>query len=159
MTVNNMHMYSEIKSHSTGSDVVYAGFWIRVIATTVDSILIALITVPLLVKLYGTEYLTFDNYVIGGWDVIISWILPAVAVVIFWFYRSATPGKMLVNIKIVDARTGGKPSTVQLITRYFAYVVAMLPLLLGVIWVAFDNRKQGWHDKLAGTVVIRIPKT
>jgi uncharacterized RDD family membrane protein YckC len=35
----------------------------------------------------------------------------------------------------------------------------MLPLMIGFIWVAFDPRKQGWHDKLAGTVVVRSKKT
>jgi len=62
---------------------------------------------------------------------------------------------MIVRAKIVDARTGGKPSTGQLIGRYFGYYLSMIPLFLGFIWVAFDKRKQGWHDKLAGTVVIR----
>ena len=52
--------------------------------------------------------------------------------------------------------TTGKPaSPVQLIGRYFAYIVSMLPLCFGFFWVAFDKRKQGWHDKLAGTVVIK----
>jgi uncharacterized RDD family membrane protein YckC len=32
----------------------------------------------------------------------------------------------------------------------------MLPLFIGLIWVAFDKKKQSWHDKLAGTVVVRI---
>jgi uncharacterized RDD family membrane protein YckC len=39
--------------------------------------------------------------------------------------------------------------------RYFAYFLSTIPLGLGLIWVAFDKRKQGWHDKLAGTVVIK----
>ncbi len=63
---------------------------------------------------------------------------------------------MLISAKIVDARTYGPPSAGQLVGRYFAYIPAMLFLMLGIIWVAFDKRKQGWHDKLAGTVVIEI---
>lgn len=51
--------------------------------------------------------------------------------------------------------TGGKPTAGQFIGRYFAYLIAFLPLCLGVIWVGIDKKKQGWHDKLAGTVVIR----
>ncbi len=42
-----------------------------------------------------------------------------------------------------------------MIGRYFGYYVSILPLMLGIIWVGIDKRKQGWHDKLAGTVVIR----
>ena len=43
----------------------------------------------------------------------------------------------------------------QLIGRYLGYYVSTIPLMLGFLWVAFDARKQGWHDKMANTVVIR----
>jgi uncharacterized RDD family membrane protein YckC len=82
-------------------------------------------------------------------------LLPAIAVVLFWVYRQATPGKMAIGAKIVDAKTLGKPSTGQLIGRYLSYYLSTIVFLLGFIWVAFDARKQGWHDKLAGTLVIR----
>ena len=62
---------------------------------------------------------------------------------------------MAVSARIVDAKTGGKPTTRQLIVRYLGYFVSTIPLGLGLLWVAFDPRKQGWHDKLAGTVVVR----
>jgi uncharacterized RDD family membrane protein YckC len=39
--------------------------------------------------------------------------------------------------------------------RYVGFIIAALPLLIGLIWAAFDARKQGWHDKIASTVVIR----
>lgn len=133
----------------------YAGFWIRVVASIIDSVLILLVTIPLLLWIYGMAYLESTALIAGAWDFLISWVMPAVAVIIFWIYRSATPGKMIVRAKIIDAKTGGKPSTGQLIGRYFGYYVSMIPLFLGFIWVAFDKRKQGWHDKLAGTVVVR----
>ncbi len=56
--------------------------------------------------------------------------------------------------EIVDAATGGKPSSRQLVLRYVGYYVSTVPLFLGLIWVGLDSRKQGWHDKLAGTVVV-----
>ena len=62
---------------------------------------------------------------------------------------------MALKLKIVDAKTGKKLSTGQAIGRYFAYLVSMIPLGLGFIWIGIDSRKQGWHDKLAGTVVIK----
>jgi uncharacterized RDD family membrane protein YckC len=77
-----------------------------------------------------------------------------VTIVLFWKFRKATPGKMLVHAKIVNARTLGAASTGQLIGRVVAYVVSIIPFCLGFLWIAFDPRKQGWHDKLAGTVVI-----
>jgi uncharacterized RDD family membrane protein YckC len=55
----------------------------------------------------------------------------------------------------VDAKTLGKPSNGQLIGRYLSYYLSSIVLLLGFIWVGFDPRKQGWHDKLAGTLVVR----
>jgi uncharacterized RDD family membrane protein YckC len=91
-------------------------------------------------------------------EFLISWVAPAIAVVVFWTYKQATPGKLAVSAKIVDARTGGPLSVGQSIGRYLAYFVSTLPLCLGLIWVAFDKKKQGWHDKLAGTVVIRERK-
>ena len=81
--------------------------------------------------------------------------MPAVAVIAFWLYKQATPGKMLVHARVVDAKTGNTLSTSQSVIRYLGYFVSAIPLCLGLIWVAFDPRKQGWHDKLAGTVVIR----
>ena len=76
----------------------------------------------------------------------------------FWIKFQATPGKMLIASKIVDARTGNPPTKGQYVGRYLAYFISLLPLGLGFFWVAFDKRKQGWHDKLAGTVVIRNKK-
>ena len=74
---------------------------------------------------------------------------------LFWIYKSATPGKMITKLVIVDAKTGGKPTTGQFLLRYLGYYVSTVPLGLGLIWVAFDQRKQGWHDKIAGTLVVR----
>ncbi len=135
----------------------YVGFWPRVGATVIDGIILSIISAPLLIALYGTEYFTDpDGPVIAGMgDLLISYVLPAVAVILFWLYKQATPGKMAVGARVVDARTGNTISVGQSIGRYLAYFISMLPLFLGVIWVAFDPRKQGWHDKLAGTVVIR----
>lgn len=91
----------------------------------------------------------------GPIDFLLSWVAPAVAVLLFWVSRQATPGKMAVGTRIVDARTGGKPSTGQLPGRYAGYYLAMLPFFLGLLWVGFNPRKQGGHDKRAGTVVVR----
>lgn len=62
---------------------------------------------------------------------------------------------MAISARIVDATTGQPASTGQLVGRYFAYFVSIIPLCLGLFWVAFDRKKQGWHDKLAETVVVR----
>jgi uncharacterized RDD family membrane protein YckC len=137
------------------NDMEYAGFWIRTGASLIDTVLMLIIIFPLLTLIYGEEYWVSDSRFLGFWDLILNYILPAIAVILFWVYKAATPGKMALRLKIVDSKTGQTASTGQCIGRYFAYYVSMIPLLLGFIWVGIDKRKQGWHDKLAGTVVIR----
>ncbi|HEY9198662.1 MAG TPA: RDD family protein [Gammaproteobacteria bacterium] len=136
----------------------YAGFWIRVAASLIDTVLILIITFPLVYAIYGEDY--FDpeltGLVAGPADFLITWVLPAVAVVLFWISRQATPGKMALSLRIVDANSGGGLSVSQSVIRYLGYYVSAIPLCLGLIWVGFDKRKQGWHDKLAHTLVIRV---
>ena len=143
-----------IHNETAGDQVRYAGFWIRTVAAIIDSILALVVLMPVLTAIYGTDYWLAGANMQGSLDVLINYVLPAVAVILFWVYKSATPGKMVTKLKIVDARTFGHPTTPQFVGRYLGYYLAILPLLLGIIWVAFDKRKQGWHDKLASTVVI-----
>lgn len=75
-----------------------------------------------------------------------------------WRRWAATPGKMLLKMKVVDAATEQPLTDQQIILRLFGYVVSSIPLLLGFFWISFDKRRQGWHDKIADTVVIRVPK-
>jgi len=136
-------------------ELEYVGFWPRIGAALIDTLLVLFITVPLVTALYGKQYWLSSTWIRGPADFLINWVLPAIAVVLFWVYRQATPGKIAISARIVDAETGEKPSTGQLIGRYFAYYVSIIPFMVGILWVAFDSRKQGWHDKLAGTVVVR----
>lgn len=148
--------------------VEYAGFWVRFAASIIDSILVSLTISPLASAIYRSS--AYDNISINSdpaqmlsalsaemWSPAsrASFILTAIAVVVFWIYKSATPGKMIFGAKIVDANTGGPLTTGQCIGRYLGYYVSLFTLCIGFLWVAFDPRKQGFHDKLAGTVVIR----
>ena len=131
--------------------VEYVGFWPRVGASLIDSIATFGLILALTLFLYGNSgpdasYLS---------DFTISWVIPAIAVVVFWITRGATPGKMVIDAVIVDAHTFRQPTKWQFVGRYLGYFVSTVPLGLGLIWVAFDPRKQGWHDKMANTVVIR----
>lgn len=136
-------------------ELEYVGFWPRVGASLIDTVLIVVITWPILTAFYGETYWTSEKLIQGPMDFLLSWVFPAVAVILFWAIKQATPGKMAIGSKIVDAKTGRVPSTGQYVGRYLAYYLSTIPLGLGLIWVAFDVRKQGWHDKLAGTVVVR----
>ncbi|MBU72790.1 RDD family protein [Spongiibacter sp.] len=133
----------------------YAGFWIRFGAVLIDLVVMAIVFWVPLTLIYGEEYWVGDQFYHGFWDLMFSYILPFVVTIWFWLRFFGTPGKMALRLKIVDANTGSQLSLGQAIGRYFAYIVAAIPLLLGYIWVGIDKRKQGLHDKLAGTVVIR----
>jgi len=137
------------------SDFEYVGFWIRVVATIIDSLLLLVITLPAMSAIYGERYSASGKIILGFWDFIFTWVLPAVVIVLFWIYKQATPGKMVFRAKIVDEKTGNVPKVKQWILRYIGYFPSILALGLGFFWVGWDKKKQGWHDKLAGTVVIR----
>ena len=134
----------------------YVGFWKRLLAFVIDMLIILVITVPLLLAIYGREYLELAQQggFAGFWDFMIQVVLPTIAVILLWKYRGATPGKMAISARIVDAKTGGTPSTGRLVARYFGYIASMLPFFIGFLWIAFDRRKQGFHDKIAGTLVV-----
>lgn len=144
---------------AAGGAPEYVGFWARVGATLLDTVWVLLLVAPLLALVVGSDYFTLEHALSGSSDLretLISYGIPAVIVVAFWRGKLATPGKMAIGAQIVDARTLGRPTLGQLVIRYLGYFIATVPLCLGLIWVAFDPRKQGWHDKLAHTVVIRV---
>lgn len=141
--------------------VQYVGFWARVGAAIIDTIVMVLVFTPLFAVLgFGTDIqkdaqgmpVLPPDY----WNKLAAQqVIAAGAVVAFWAWRMATPGKMLIGAVIVDAETFGKPSTGRFVLRYLGYFVSTLPLGLGLLWVGWDKRKQGWHDKIANTVVVK----
>ena len=133
-------------------DLEYAGFWIRAMAFLIDAILIALVTAPLTPVMFGYAYIATTDLLM---DFLVSSLLPGAYFILFGVFNGATPGKMAISAKVVDAVTGEHPSTPRYIARYFSYALSGLPLGLGFIWIALDKKKQGWHDKLSGTVVVR----
>ena len=122
----------------------YVGFWQRLAAVAIDALVLFVVVVPLAVVIYGR----------GIWGLVMLAAAPALAVILFWRYAAATPGKIAYSAKIVDAASGRAPTTGRLVARFFAYIASGLPLFLGFVWIAIDRRKQGWHDKIAGTVVV-----
>lgn len=122
--------------------VEYAGFWRRFVAWIIDQILLGIVLAPIayiIPKLYENGFgALFDvAYTVG-----------------FWTWKSQTPGKMALGIRIVTI--DGEPIGFgRSILRYFGMIVASLPLGLGLFWIGWDRKKQGWHDKIAGTYVIK----
>jgi uncharacterized RDD family membrane protein YckC len=125
---------------SSSSSPECVGFGARLAAFALDALVFFVVLGPL--ALFGLHGFVFEA------------LVPAITVLAFWRLYGATPGKMAVAAKIVDARTGGAPSNAALVARYVGYFLSTLPLFLGFAWIAIDRRKQAWHDKIAGTLVI-----
>ena len=141
------------------NNVVYAGFWLRFCAIIIDSILFVLLLIPLpLIYGFGQYLNSGPLSYLGVWHILLELILPITLTILLWLRFSATPGKMFLKLKIVDTKTSGPISFRQALIRYIGYLPSFYCLLLGILWVAFDKRKQGWHDKLASTAVIRVNK-
>lgn len=155
--------------------IEYVGFWPRVGATVVDMVLSAVVLQPIGSAIYrrrdtldlaaavgdpsiASQALLEALLPHGPLDLLANWLLPAAAVILFWMARQATPGKMLIKARIVDADTLAKPTTGQWLIRYLGYYVGIVSLGLGFAWVGWDPRKQGWHDKMANTLVVRTPR-
>lgn len=144
-----------------GSAAQYVGFWARVGAAAIDTIVMVLVFAPLFAVLGLGDDIQTDEQGLpvlppDYWNqLVVQQLIAAAAVVAFWAWRMATPGKMAIGAVIVDADTFGKPGAGRFLLRYLAYFVSTLPLGLGLLWIGWDSRKQGWHDKIAGTVVIK----
>ncbi|MCW9025037.1 MAG: RDD family protein [Gammaproteobacteria bacterium] len=148
---------------SSQSSPQYAGFWRRLLAFAIDYILLSAVLLPILLMIYGPGYIVWlsesngllDYY--GLTDLILTKFLPLALIVFFWTRFGATPGKLLLDCKVVTTSDEGSISITTAIIRLFGYVISALPVYLGFIWMAFDKRKQGLHDKLAKTLVLHQP--
>jgi len=155
-------------------EVRYAGFWVRLIASFLDTLFLALPVGVVIYFLSGGEWFDIDQYIQNlqmamaanphaidnqpktsfKWELIFE-ISVLVVTVIFWDkWRGATPGKKLVHIKVVDAKTFDDIDNKQAITRSFGYIVSTLLLLVGFFMVAFREDKRALHDLLANSAVI-----
>jgi len=133
----------------------YAGFGQRLLANLIDGVLMSAWMIPALYYFYGDALLTNPHFMMGPADFIISWVLPMLGVLVLWDRKQGTVGKLFLGLRIVDADTWGPLSRKQELIRYLGYFLSTIPLGLGFLWIVFDPRKQGLHDRLAGTVVIR----
>ncbi|MGO9329383.1 MAG: RDD family protein [Steroidobacteraceae bacterium] len=116
-----------------------AGFWIRMVALLLDAVLIGI-----LMHLLGHA---------SHWHLIVLAAYGA----IMWKLRGATIGGILFDLQVVrlDGRDMDWPTAV---VRALSCFLSLVVAGLGFLWIAFDGDKQGWHDKIAGTVVVRAPK-
>jgi len=136
--------------------VEYAGFWKRFLAAVIDLLIVLVIVVPLELALFGTDYpelaMRGETLAEDFWIQIVLFI----ALILFWRFAGGTPGLMAISAKIVDQGNFSRVPAARLVFRavLLALMLIIVPLGIGLLWIGFDRRKQGWHDKLAKTVVI-----
>lgn len=85
-------------------------------------------------------------------------LLLGAIIVVFWMVKDATPGKKIMGMRIVDSKTLEPPTLFQYIVRMFAYILSILPLMLGFFWAMVDKKHRCVHDLVAGTAVIKIKR-
>jgi len=122
--------------------LAFGGFWIRVMAFTIDWIPLVIIEVILLSS-FGAI-----GQAIGG-------IISIAYFIGLWGTRGQTIGMMLFGLRVVRNADGGKLTWSNAVLRFIGLLVAFACIWIGVIWVAFDARKRGWHDVMGGTVVVQ----
>jgi len=125
-----------------------AGFWIRFVAIFIDGIIVGIVTTVI------GAILNLNANGRSGLQI----LLGLVYYVYFWSNSGPWPGQTLgsklFNIRVI--RTDGSDlSLSQALIRYVGFVLSGIVLLIGFIWAAFDANKQGWHDKIAGTYVVK----
>ncbi len=123
----------------------YAGFWIRLGSGIIDLLILGLIVLIISYFFSGVIILVASGLVIS----VAYWLG-------FWIWRGQTLGKMATGIKII--RTDSSPVRWQCAwRRLVGYVANTVTIFIGFIWVAFDPKKQGVHDKIADTYVVKLP--
>jgi len=125
-----------------------AGFWIRVVAFIIDSIIVGVVNAIVAAIL--------NQSTTGRTG--IQTLLGIIYFTYFWSASSPWPGQTvgdkLLNLRVI--RTDGSDlSIVQAFVRYVGLFISFIVIFIGVIWVAFDPNKQGWHDKIASTYVVK----
>jgi uncharacterized RDD family membrane protein YckC len=141
--------------------VGYGGFWIRVVAAIIDSIILSLVLIPAVVIFGGLG----AAGMLGGAPHFSPELIAGVRIpflFVAWLYEAllesssyqATLGKMMLGMKVTDLY-GNRLSFGRATGRHFAKWLSRLTLGIGYIMVGFTERKQGLHDLLAGTLVRR----
>jgi uncharacterized RDD family membrane protein YckC len=134
----------DTSDETAGAEPTYAGFWIRAVAVILDGLIlgIPLTAVLLAIDEYGTSTGALLQTAAGAAYSIVLWVT--------W---GRTVGGRVVGLRLI--RVDGRPVTYgTAIVRYLMLIVSYVALCIGVIWVAFNGKKQGWMDIAAGTYVI-----
>lgn len=156
---------SEERPNASREALEYAGFWRRMTADVLDNLLL----LPIMSLLAPTHWPT--QWTVAGLiqatqqsatedpgRQLLGFLLAIAYSVFFWVRYLGTPGKLLCHCHLVDARTLGPLTVKQSLLRNLGYLVSWGTLGLGFLWIIWDKHKQGFHDKIAGSVVLYVPR-
>jgi uncharacterized RDD family membrane protein YckC len=131
----------------------YGGFWIRVVAYIIDYIILGVVSgiIAAILRVNLSDPSSGSYSLWSFLDVVLFFAYFAG----LWTYMGATLGQRVLKLRVVDANTGQPIGIGKALLRAVGLIVSFLVCFVGVIWVAFDARKQGWMDKIAGTLVLR----
>jgi uncharacterized RDD family membrane protein YckC len=161
--------------------IAFVGFWRRFVAFAIDGVLFSFVFWALTALVFSradfnrwrellkidpesgrvlatnAEVLSVMGDLIGLTLAVFGlfWLVHALYHIIFWTWRGGTIGQLVLGIQIRRESDGNRIGLGTSIVRYIGYLISFWVVYLGVIWIAFDGRKQGWHDKIARTLVIR----
>ncbi len=144
----------------------YATFHRRMMGATFDALIIMFMVTPFNGLILSMVYADLPPQptredmvrVLAGLFQV-QYAIFAVFSFLFWHWKAATPGKLFLGMRIVDAKTGAPITDFQGIIRLLAYPIAGMPAMLGFFAIGISKRKQGWHDLIAGTAVVVDPKS
>lgn len=136
-----------------------SGFWRRAAAFGVDALWLFCLVGSLSWVLFGSSRFIdwSDTAELGAW--LLRDVLPAGVFIVGWWLFGATPGKVLLELRVVDVRTGGRSGLGRSVVRYIGYFLSALPLGLGFLWMLWDRHNQTLHDKLARTRVVVVEES
>ena len=156
--------YESLPAYPDAESLPKGGFWIRFAAVFVD-VIILLIVQGIFGFFVGMGVgmgsvmrggISDEGQLLSGIIIFFVNILIGMAYHIFFVgWRGQTPGKMALKLKIIQ--TNGEEMTYgRAFLRWVGYSISGLTLGIGYLMVAFTKQKQGLHDKIAGTYVIRL---
>jgi len=134
--------------------VAFASLGSRLVAYIVD--VIVTIAVSIVLGIVGVA-LVFVLPILSIIPFLAIFIVSFVYFPYYWQRSGQTPGMRMMNIKVVRDSDGGPLSWGSAILRLIGYWVSGFVFYIGYIWIFIDKRKRGWHDLIAGTVVIESP--
>ena len=134
----------------------YVGFWRRLLALIIDAII--LVPVMFIVSLavyYPTAEFGQGNKDVAALLTYLIWFLINIFYFVgLWTWRGQTLGKMAMGVRIIKSG-GGSIGIGTAIIRYISFLVSTVTLLVGHLMIAWDGKKQGLHDKIARTFVVK----